>query len=213
MAKKILLAVLAVALCAGQTCAQETSPTSSILVDIHFESTLDFGWNMHKLSGEVADPWGGIPDQQAMSFGFLTYDFSQSPLRLYTDTWYALFLWVNANTPYHIKQVSQSLMTVDGQYNLDKSFIVVPDYSAEDKWDGQWPQGDIGGDVLGPATLVKDADILYYGNDGVGHILRFFYSIPKNPQVEVPGWEPVDLLQNPGKYQGSVTISITPQAP
>lgn len=212
MPVKILTVILALlALTYIQAYADGT--TATINIGAQVADCLDFTWNMHRLLGDE-DPLAGDPDQYAMDFQNISeLDPATYPGRMFTDIWYALFLWVTADEPYHIKQTTQSLMTQDGQYNLDKHFVVIPAYSADDAWDGQYPQGAIGNDALGPASLVKNADILYYGNEGKSRIVRLYYSIPAEPKVNVPGWEPIPTSQFSGDYHSTVTITITPQAP
>jgi len=196
-------------LCGMRLYAQDTI----INVDASVSSTLDFTWNMHRLLGEE-DPWSGDPDRTTMNFQQLSeLDPYTYPGRMFTDIWYCVFLWTTATTPYHIKQTSTSLMTHDGANNLDNSFVVIPDYNANDKWDGIYPQGSMGTDQLGAASLVENANILYYGNQGMGHIIRLYYSIPAQPKVAVSGWQYITTSQATGNYEGTVTITITAQAP
>jgi hypothetical protein len=209
MRRIVFISLVLIFLCGGHLYAQDTI----INVDASVSSTLDFTWNMHRLLGEE-DPWAGDPDRTAMSFGKLQeLDPYEYPGRLFTDIWYCVFLWTTATTPYHIKQTSTSLATHDGQHNLDDSFVVIPDYNVNDKWDGIYPQGSMGTDQLGPATLVKDADILYYGNEGQGRIIRLYYSIPAEPKVAVSDWKYIPTNHATGDYEGTVTITITAQAP
>lgn len=209
--KTLIFILLIIIFCAGLVFAH--GPGSQIVVPVgaSVPDTLDFIWDMHQLLG-AEDPAGGTPDQTVMDFmGVAEVDPVGHPGVMFTDLWYSIFLWITASKPYHIKQTSQSLMTTDGQHNLDNSFVVTPDYNANDKWSGGDAQGPIGSDVLGSPSLVKNANILYYGNNGVSHILRLYYTIPA--QSGVSGWQPIPASQTPGQYQGTITITITPQSP
>ena len=204
---------------AGLACPRLSFSQTSANLDVNasFPDCVDLSWwNIHKLSSAATDPWGGVADQSAMDFGTLASS-TDHPDRLFSDTWFCVFLMTNVDEPYHIKQTSTSLMTTDGQHNLDRNFIVVPDYSADDKWEGQWPQGAlVNGEQVGSPSLVKNADILFTGVNN--HILRLYYSIPALPKVAVTGWEPILTSQlgkkyAVAKYEGTVTITITPQGP
>lgn len=187
--------------------------TANISVNASVADTLDFTWNMYQLLGEQ-DPWSGTPGQTAMDFNNISeLDSLNYPGRMFTGTWYCVFLWTNVTTPYHIKQTSESLYNRDTQnpaHNLNNSFVVFPDYNANDKWAGLWPQGALkSGEKVGSPSLVKNADILFSGT--ASHILRIYYSVPA--QSSVSGWQPISTSQVAGNYRGSVTITITPQAP
>lgn len=209
MKKAILVYILLSLLWFG--CAYAGGQTTTISVGASVADTLDFTWNMHQLLGDE-DPSEGLPDQTIMDF----YNISEvdpvgHPGIMFTDIWYNIFLWVTADKPYHIKQTSQSLMTTDGQHNLDNSFVVTPAYDSNDEWGNGSAQGPIGSDVLGNLSLVKNANILYYGNEGKSHIVRLYYTIPA--QSGVSGWQAIPASQTPGTYQGTITITITPQSP
>lgn len=199
-------------LCLSSIYAQSSgSQTANISVNASVADTLDFTWNIHRLVGEES-PWAGKPDQAEINFeGIGELDPLKHQRVMFSDLWYCMFLWVTANKPYHIKQTAQSLMTADGKHNLDNSFIVTPDYNENDKWNGVIRQGPIGKDKLGSPCLVKNADILYYGNDGKSHIIRLYYAIPAKSAIT--GWKPILNSQFNGKYQSSITITITPQSP
>ena len=162
------------------------SQTTNISVNASVADCVDFTWNMYQLLGNENPPAQGTPSQTAMDF----YNVSEvDPLNhkgiMFTDLWYCIFLSITADEKYHIKQTSQSLMTTDGQYNLDNSFVVTPVYNENDEWGAGVKQGAIGNDKLGSPSLVKNANILYYGNDAKSHILRLNYAIPGNQELLV----------------------------
>jgi hypothetical protein len=215
----LLLSLLLNSLFSTGVYAQGTgTQTVNVSVNASVADCMDFSWNMYQLLGDQ-DPWAGQPNQTVMDFANIyELDPRNHPRVMFTDIWYCVFLWVAANKPYHIKQeVPQPNLynrtTNNPAHNLDDSFIVVPDYNADDKWEGLWPQGPIGKDKLGSPSLVKNANILYYGNDGKSHILRFYYSIPAQPKVSISGFKPIPTSQPAGEYKGTVTITITPQSP
>jgi hypothetical protein len=203
-------------LAAGWACPGMSSgqTKANITINAEVSDTLSFTWNMHRLLGPE-DPTGGDIDQTAMSFGRLQeLDPLEYPGRLFTDIWYCLFLYTSATQSYFIKQTSTSLMTLDGLNNLDKSFVVIPDYNAGEKWDGLYAQGALdAGEACGAPSLAANkctGITLFSGTKS--HIIRLYYSIPAQPTETVTGWEPISTSQPIGDYQGTVTITIVPQS-
>ncbi len=187
---------------------------ANITINASVSDTLDFTWNMHRLLGPE-DPTGGDLGQTSMNFLRLEeLDPIAYPGRLFTDVWFCVFLYTSATQPYQIKQDSTPLMTLDGLHNLNNSFVVVPDYNSGDKWDGLYAQGALAtGESLGSASRVYKQEspgtiTLFTGTKS--HIIRLYYSIPGEPTVSVPGWQPISTSQSTGDYQGTVTISIVP---
>lgn len=205
------LAVSVIAVCgAGLAYAGGTNvvTTSVIPVTASVGGNLSFSWELYDQGGNQNFSWSA-PTVNSLDFGALKKTSTGNVY--YSPKWYALVLYTSANSPYNIQQSYASLSSTGGA-KLDNSFVVSPDYQENDKWKdeyGEYPQGGKGKDMVSSASLVKNASILYAGNEGKSRIVRAYYAIPQSNTAS--GFTPVTASQPQGNYYGSVTVSIVAQ--
>lgn len=203
---KCLAASLIAILGAGLAYADGTGvvTTGVIPVTASVGGNLSFAWELYDQTGNQNFSWSAPKGKSSLNFGALQKTATGGVY--YSPKWYALVLYTSANSPYNIQQGYTSLSGTGG--NLDKSFVVTPDYQTSDMWDGKYAQGSKGNDILSSASLVKNT-ILYAGNAGQSRIIRVYYAIPQSSSVS--GFSPVTASQPQGDYYGSVTVTIVAQ--
>lgn len=197
--------------------------TANISVNASFADCVDFTWGVKQIlnEGEEVPSLNWAEDLTKMSMDFdKLWDPADPtyPNRLFSAYGYVVILWIAADEPYHVKQEKfESLYnrtTQDAKQNLDNSFIVIPEYDSGDKLASGEPQGVLGSNVLASSDLVKnfnDSNFLFYSKQApYSRILRLQYCLPLNSSIS--NWQPIPTSQAPGQYQGSVTITVTPQS-
>ncbi len=159
-------------------------------------------------STEGQDPYefGYSGDATSIDFGELEWN---ENLGIWLPTkYYTVFLIARTSgRPYQIKQTSTGL--VSGDNNLNNSFIMDPDYQADDKYSNGVAQGDMpAGDSLGEAGLAAQGErIVYDSNSGKSRIIRVYYGISTG-EPGTPG-EPITGDQPAGNYSGTVAFTLT----
>ncbi|MBU1367765.1 MAG: hypothetical protein KJ711_08125, partial [Candidatus Omnitrophica bacterium] len=157
------------------------------------------------------DPYefGYSGDASGIDFGPLEWN---ETLKLWTaNRYYIVFLIARTSgRPYQINQSSTGL--VSGASNLNNSFVVTPDYIAEDeiKWSGGGvAQGHMpSGDSLGQEGLAAQGErIIYSSNSGKSKIVRAYYGLSTGEEGK-PG-KPVTGEHQAGNYSGAVAFTLT----
>lgn len=182
--------------------------TASIGVQAQIPQQLELSyWIRYAPPG--GDPYGsGSGDATSINFGKLSWDDTNGIW--VADKYYTVFLVARTSgRPYRIVQTCTGL--VNGSYKLDDSFVVTPDYQANDEWSGGQPQGPMpSGDSLGTSGLaVATNKVIYNGNSGKTRIIRAYYGLATGEPGK-PG-KPITGDQPSGTYTGTVTFTVTLQ--
>lgn len=164
------------------------------------------------------NPWDGTTVTQ-MNFGELTHELAGGDDAgvWYSQKYFCLFIFANGfGHRYEIKS-SCSGLTSGANMLPTGSFGLVPQYIADDRWDGGDPGSAQGprpaGSVLGTSgpAITSNKRIYRSETEGSSRILRAFYSLPPyeaGGADPFPGYDPVPLTQASGTYSGVVTITI-----
>jgi hypothetical protein len=166
------------------------------------------------------DPWTNSQVVDSMDFGTLTNiltDNSNAGI-FFSSAGYCVVIFAESfGKPYAI--MSSCLGVTDGANTLPPaSFGLIPVYSETDKFifpggsslNGTFPGNGANLGLAGPAVGDK---LIYTSENGVAtpRIIQAYYGFPpyKTGGADpFPGFTPIKLTQAPGKYTGTVTISI-----
>ncbi|MBN3038715.1 MAG: hypothetical protein JW869_04770 [Candidatus Omnitrophica bacterium] len=238
-----LVCALAFVVCAASLGYAATDATFPVSASIQEQLELT-GWVKEMGPGET-DP--GLEGTElsfpcSMEFGtgiprYLTSELTDGSDAggLYSPTWYAVFMVAKTSgRPYKIESDTDSFAGTDGSaigHNLDKSFILTPQYEAADEWTwgggGSAPQGPdpnagtTGYDVGDQVLAVGKHTVYNSGTGGASRIIRAFYSLPPYPDPADPpaiaarptGWEIISASKPEGTYETDVYISLTLTTP
>ncbi|MBU0896051.1 MAG: hypothetical protein KKB76_00300 [Candidatus Omnitrophica bacterium] len=206
MMKKVLIAIAILTFSAGGF----TQDTTTIGVSLTLPASLELSyWLRWAEGGQDPYEFGHSGEASAIDFGPLGWD---ENLKLWTAIrYYTVFLIARASgRPYQINQSSTGL--VSEADNLNNSFVVTPDYIAEDeiKWAGESvAQGPMpSGDSLGQEGLAAQGErIIYNSNSGESKIIRAYYGLSTGEEGK-PG-EPITGDRHAGSYSGAVAFTLT----
>ncbi len=183
----------------------EDSVTVSVETTVPESLELSY-WIRWAVEGQDPYEFGHSGDATSIDFSSLEWN---DNLGIWQATkYYTVFLIARTSgRSYQIKQTSTGL--VSGDNNLNNSFIMDPDYQANDKFSNGVAQGSIpSGDSVGNASLAAGGEkIIYDSNSGKSRIVRVYYGISTG-EPETPG-EPITGDQPAGNYSGTVAFTLT----
>ena len=167
------------------------------------------------------DPWTNSQEVQSLDFGQLTYLIDNASAGLfYSTAGFCVVLFAESfGKPYDIISSCAGISNEQGIYLKSGSFGLIPVYSSTDKWiypGGEKEQGDMPGNgaALGAAGSAVGDKIIYTSesSSATPRILQAYYGLPPykaGGADPFPGYAPIELTQAPGRYTGTVTVTIS----
>jgi hypothetical protein len=167
------------------------------------------------------NPWTNSQEVDTMDFGQFTYTLADNSNAgiFYSPAGFCAVIFAESfGKPYDIMSSCQGIS--DGAYSLKPgSFGLTPNYSESDKFifpGGEKLNGTFPGNGanLGPAGPAVGDKLIYTSENGVAtsRILQAYYGFPPfkaGGALPFPNYTPIELTQAPGKYSGTVTLTIS----
>ncbi|MGE5308560.1 MAG: hypothetical protein ACM3OC_05725 [Deltaproteobacteria bacterium] len=168
------------------------------------------------------NPWTNSTVEQTLDFGQLTFLLSDNTNAggFFSNTEFCVILFVEPfGKPFNILATCSGISGSGGALPVG-SFGLVPVYSDTDKWifpSGEKVQGDMpSGAKLGDPGPAVPGGTVYSSETGNARsvILQLYFTIPpfgSGGTLFYPGYVQIPLTQAPGKYSGTVTLTLSPK--